>query len=42
MFIDAGYEGDLMEAAGIPYRIGREGQGEFSELAAGISVNGPH
>ncbi|KAH6999193.1 FAD dependent oxidoreductase-domain-containing protein [Ilyonectria sp. MPI-CAGE-AT-0026] len=39
MFIDASYEGDFMEAAGVQYRTGREGQDEFSESAAGISVN---
>ena len=29
VFIDATYEGDLMAAAGVPCRVGREGKGEF-------------
>ncbi len=36
MFIDATYEGDLLAAAGVKYRIGREGRDEFSEGLAGI------
>ena len=35
IFIDATYEGDLGAAAGIPYRIGREGRSEFGEPCAG-------
>jgi hypothetical protein len=31
MFIDATYEGDLMAAAGITYRVGRESSAEFGE-----------
>lgn len=34
VFIDAGYEGDLMAAAKVPYKIGREGKGEFGESLA--------
>lgn len=34
-FIDATYEGDLMAFAGVPYRVGREGQYEFGEEHAG-------
>ena len=30
-FIDATYEGDLMAAAGVPYRVGRESNAEFNE-----------
>ncbi|MGH2444822.1 MAG: FAD-dependent oxidoreductase [Candidatus Limnocylindria bacterium] len=30
-FIDATYEGDLMAAAGVPYRIGREAADEYGE-----------
>ena len=30
-FIDATYEGDLMAAAGVPYRVGREDCAEFGE-----------
>ncbi|MEQ1851992.1 MAG: FAD-dependent oxidoreductase [Chthoniobacteraceae bacterium] len=33
-FIDATYEGDLMAAAGVEYRVGREGRGEFGEPLA--------
>lgn len=36
VFIDAGYEGDLMARAGVPYAVGRESQSEFNEEAAGI------
>lgn len=35
MFIDASYEGDLMAAAGVSYRVGREGRSEFDESLAG-------
>ncbi|KAJ4137863.1 hypothetical protein NW754_001507 [Fusarium falciforme] len=28
MFIDANYEGDLMEQVGVPYRTGRESKSE--------------
>ncbi len=33
-FIDATYEGDLLAAAKVPYRVGREAQTEFSESLA--------
>lgn len=36
VFIDAGYEGDLMWRAGVSYRVGREGEGEFAEPLAGV------
>ncbi|KAH7140010.1 FAD dependent oxidoreductase-domain-containing protein [Dactylonectria estremocensis] len=42
MFMDAGYDGDLMEAVGIPYRTGREGRADFDEPAGGFSLNGPN
>ena len=35
IFIDSTYEGDLAAAAGVPYRLGREGQKEFNEPGAG-------
>ena len=35
VFIDATYEGDLGAAAGVPFRIGREGMEEFHEPIAG-------
>ena len=33
-FVDGTYEGDLMAAAGVEYRVGREGQKEFGESLA--------
>lgn len=35
VFLDATYEGDLGAAAGIPFRVGREGKDEFNEPGAG-------
>jgi hypothetical protein len=35
-FIDGTYEGDLAGAAGVLYRVGREGRDEFGESKAGI------
>ncbi|MBL9114014.1 MAG: FAD-dependent oxidoreductase [Verrucomicrobiaceae bacterium] len=34
-FIDCTYEGDLAALAGVPYRVGREGRGDFGEPHAG-------
>lgn len=34
VFIDASYEGDLMAAAGVPWRVGREGKAEHGESLA--------
>jgi hypothetical protein len=34
-FVDATYEGDLLAAAGAPYRVGRESRSEFGEPHAG-------
>ncbi|OAQ59983.1 FAD dependent oxidoreductase domain-containing protein [Pochonia chlamydosporia 170] len=39
VFIDASYEGDLMAAAGIGYRIGRESEAEFKESLAGVRIS---
>src|SRR5262249_51652373 len=36
VFIDASYEGDVAVAAGVPYRIGREGRDEPLEPYAGV------
>lgn len=36
VFIDAGYEGDLMAHAGVGYTFGRESRDEYGEEAAGI------
>jgi len=35
IFIDAGYEGDLMARAGVTYTWGREGRGDYNESWAG-------
>ena len=37
VFIDASYEGDLMAAAHVPYRVGREGVTEYNESLAGMT-----
>jgi len=36
VFIDATYEGDLMAASGVSYRIGREANSEYGETLNGI------
>lgn len=36
VFIDAGYEGDLMSRAGVAYAVGRESKAEYGEEAAGV------
>ncbi len=38
-FVDATYEGDLMAAAGVPYRVGREGRPEYQESLAPPSAD---
>ncbi len=35
IFVDAGYEGDLMKAAGVSYTVGREGVEKYNESLAG-------
>jgi len=40
-FIDASYTGDLMAAAGVSYRVGRESSGEYNEPTAGVGVLAP-
>lgn len=35
IFLDATYEGDLAAAAGVPFRLGREGRDEYNEQGAG-------
>ncbi len=37
-FIDATYEGDLLAAAGVPYRVGREAVAEYNEPLAGMNA----
>jgi hypothetical protein len=39
VFIDAGYEGDLMARAGVSCTIGREGRTEYNEDAAGVRLD---
>lgn len=34
LVIDASYEGDLLAAAGVPYRVGREAKAEYNESLA--------
>lgn len=36
VFVDATYEADLMAAAGVAYRVGRESTAEFDETLAGV------
>jgi hypothetical protein len=36
VFIDASYEGDLLAAAGVSYRVGREATAEYGESLAGV------
>ncbi len=42
VFIDAGYEGDLMARAGVSYRVGREGNASYREHFNGVLYGGPH
>ena len=35
VFLDCGYEGDLMKAAGVSYTVGREGVDKYNESLAG-------
>ena len=38
IFIDCSYEGDLMAKAGVPYRVGREANSEYSETYNGVQI----
>ncbi|HEY3549172.1 MAG TPA: FAD-dependent oxidoreductase [Propionicimonas sp.] len=40
-WIDATYEGDLMAAAGVAFRVGREARDEYDEPLAGVRFNEP-
>ncbi|MDP3180318.1 MAG: FAD-dependent oxidoreductase [Bacteroidota bacterium] len=42
MFIDATYEGDLMAAAGVSYRVGREACSEYNETWNGVQADARH
>lgn len=39
VFIDATYEGDLMAATGVGYRVGRESNKEYGETLNGVQAN---
>jgi hypothetical protein len=41
VYIDAGYEGDLMARAKVSYTVGREGREEFKESIAGVQKHSP-
>ena len=41
-FIDASYEGDLMAAAGVSYRVGREDNSEYGETWDGVELMDGH
>ena len=41
-FIDCSYEGDLMAAAGVEYRVGREDNSEYGETWNGVHVRHLH
>jgi FAD-dependent oxidoreductase family protein len=41
VFVDAGYEGDLLAAAGVSYRVGRESSAEYLESLAGVGPSVP-
>jgi len=40
VFIDSTYEGDLLAAAGVPFRVGREGRHEYGESLAPAKADG--
>ncbi|SDG24734.1 FAD-dependent oxidoreductase [Chitinophaga filiformis] len=42
MFIDATYEGDLMAAAKVSYRVGREANSEYNEKWNGVQIDVLH
>jgi hypothetical protein len=42
MFIDATYEGDLLAAAGVPYRVGREANRVYGEEHNGVQLGVLH
>lgn len=42
IFIDCGYEGDLMAKAGVPYRVGREANSEYNETINGVQLMDGH
>src|SRR5690606_19545019 len=42
MYIDCGYEGDLMAGAGVSYTVGREANSQYNETINGVQLMGNH
>jgi hypothetical protein len=42
VYIDAGYEGDLMAAAGVSHAVGREGNAAYGETLNGVQIRTGH
>jgi hypothetical protein len=42
VFIDSGYEGDLMAQSGVAYTFGREGASQYNESLAGVRDRTPY
>ncbi|MEV6345209.1 FAD-dependent oxidoreductase [Actinoplanes sp. NPDC051851] len=42
MFVDAGYEGDLMDRAGVKWVVGREGNAAYGETINGVQLRSGH
>lgn len=42
MYIDCGYEGDLMAKAGVSYFVGREANSDYNETINGVQLMGGH
>lgn len=42
MFIDCGYEGDLMAKAGVSYTVGREANSDYNETINGVQLMDGH
>src|SRR5262249_48702205 len=41
VYIDAGYEGDLLATAGVKYHVGREARSVYNESLAGVQRHSP-
>ncbi|MEU8608833.1 FAD-dependent oxidoreductase [Actinoplanes sp. NPDC048791] len=42
MYVDAGYEGDLMDRAGVSWTLGREANTEYGETINGVQLRDKH
>jgi hypothetical protein len=42
VYVDAGYEGDLMAAAGVSFAVGREANAQYGETLNGVQPGRPH